>query len=131
MDGLIALFRAVTAAAGLLIQDIYQPFMSKGLVAAQFSQDLVSLLCAPLLVAAMIFTRRGFGARVCRLEWAIGWRLKSWVCICSSPWQGWSPSCCICGTWMAREEHRTMDQTVDSYRFISGITKLLSRNVPG
>ena len=36
--GPIALFLAITAAAGLLIQDIYQPFMSEGLVAAQLSR---------------------------------------------------------------------------------------------
>jgi hypothetical protein len=43
----------------VLIQDIYQPFMSEGLVAAQFIQDFVSLLGAPLLVAAIILTGRG------------------------------------------------------------------------
>jgi hypothetical protein len=59
MGGLIALFLAITAAAGLLIRDIYQPFMFEGLVAAQSIQDFVSLLCAPLLMAAMIYTRRG------------------------------------------------------------------------
>jgi hypothetical protein len=59
MGGLIALFLAITAAAGLLIEGIYQPFMSEGLVAAHFIQDFVSLLCAPLLVAAMILTRGG------------------------------------------------------------------------
>jgi hypothetical protein len=59
MGGLIALLLAITAAAGLLVRDIYQPFMSEGLVAAQFIQDFVSLLCAPLLVAAIILIRRG------------------------------------------------------------------------
>ena len=59
MGGLVALLLAITAAAGLLVKDIYQPFMSEGLVAAQFIQDIVSLLCAPLLVAAMIYTGRG------------------------------------------------------------------------
>ena len=34
MGGLIALLLAITAAAGLFIEDIYQPFMSEGLVAA-------------------------------------------------------------------------------------------------
>jgi hypothetical protein len=60
MGSLIALLLAITAAAGVFIKDLYAPFVSTpGFVAALWVQDLVSLLAAPVLVAAMVWTRRG------------------------------------------------------------------------
>jgi hypothetical protein len=56
---LIALLLAVTAGAGLLIEGIYRPFLSETIVAFQFFQDFVSLLVAPLLLAAMFLAGRG------------------------------------------------------------------------
>jgi hypothetical protein len=59
MGTLIAVCLTVTAAAGLFVKGIYAPFLSDELVAFQYFQDLVSLMFAPLLVAAMLFTGRG------------------------------------------------------------------------
>jgi hypothetical protein len=59
IGGLIAIGLVITAAGGLLIEGLYKPFLSEPIVAFQFFQDLVSLLAAPLLIAAMYFTRRG------------------------------------------------------------------------
>ena len=60
MGGLIALLLTITAAAGVLIQDFYSPFITQpGLVAALYVQDVVSLLAAPVLLAAMFWTLRG------------------------------------------------------------------------
>lgn len=56
---LIAALLAVTAAAGLFIEGLYRPFLSEPLVAFQFFQDLISLIFAPLLVAAMYLSSRG------------------------------------------------------------------------
>ncbi len=59
MGILIALLLAVTGAGGLLVEGLYEPFMSAGLAAVQNTQDLVSLIAAPVLLAAMYFTGRG------------------------------------------------------------------------
>jgi hypothetical protein len=59
MGALIAALLIVTAAAGLLIEGLYRPFLSEPIVAFQFFQDLISLLFVPLLVAAMYLTSRG------------------------------------------------------------------------
>lgn len=60
MGSLIALLLAVTAGAGLFIPEFYSPFITQpNLVAALYIQDLVSLLGAPVLVAAMWWTLRG------------------------------------------------------------------------
>ena len=60
MGSLIVLLLAVTAGAGVLVKNFYAPFITApGFVAALWVQDLVSLLGAPVLVAAMIWTRRG------------------------------------------------------------------------
>ena len=59
MGILIAALLAVTAAGGLFIEGLYRPFLSTPLVAFQFFQDLVSLIVAPLLMAAMYLTSRG------------------------------------------------------------------------
>ena len=60
MGGLIALLLTITAAAGVLIQDFYSPFITQpGLVAALYVQDVVSLLAAPVLLTAMFWTLRG------------------------------------------------------------------------
>ena len=60
MGGLIALLLAITAGAGLFAKEFYSPFITRpGLVVALYVQDAVSLLAAPLLVAAMWGTRRG------------------------------------------------------------------------
>jgi hypothetical protein len=60
MGSLIALLLAITAGAGVLIANFYAPFITApGYVAALWVQDLVSLLAAPVLVVAMLWTRRG------------------------------------------------------------------------
>jgi hypothetical protein len=60
MGSLIALLLAITAGAGVLIANFYAPFITApGYVAALWVQDLVSLLAAPILVAAMFWTLRG------------------------------------------------------------------------
>lgn len=59
LGSLVALLLAVTAGAGLLIEDIYRPFLNETIVAFQFFQDFVSLLAAPALVVAMLFAARG------------------------------------------------------------------------
>lgn len=60
MGSLIVLLLAVTAGAGVLVKNFYAPFITApGFVAALWVQDLVSLLGAPVLVAAMIWTQRG------------------------------------------------------------------------
>ncbi len=59
MGTLIALLLLVTAAMGLMVENIYQPFFSETIIAFQFFQDFVSLLVAPALVAAMLFASRG------------------------------------------------------------------------
>ena len=60
MGSLIVLLLAVTAGAGVLVKNFYAPFFTTpGLVATLWVQDLVSLLAAPVLLAAMIWTRRG------------------------------------------------------------------------
>ena len=60
MGGIIVLLLAVTAGAGVLAKSLYAPFITApGLVAALWVQDLVSLLAAPVLAAAMIWTQRG------------------------------------------------------------------------
>jgi hypothetical protein len=56
---LIALLLAITAGAGVLIDDLYRPFLDESLVAFQFFQDLLSLLFAPILVVVMVWTHRG------------------------------------------------------------------------
>jgi hypothetical protein len=59
MGAVIAALLAITGGAGVLVEGLYRPFLSEPLVAFQFWQDLVSLLFAPLLVAAMVRTARG------------------------------------------------------------------------
>lgn len=59
MGSLIAAFLVVTAAAGLLVEGLYQPFIRPELLVGLPVQDAVSLLSAPLLLAAMYFTGRG------------------------------------------------------------------------
>ena len=60
MGSLIVLLLAVTAGVGVLLKNFYAPFITApGLVAALWVQDLVSLLAAPVLAAAMVWTRRG------------------------------------------------------------------------
>lgn len=60
MGSLIALLLVVTAAAGVFVPNLYAPFIVKpGMVAALYVQDLISLLAAPVLLAAMFWTIRG------------------------------------------------------------------------
>ncbi|MFN8496670.1 MAG: hypothetical protein U0641_02355 [Anaerolineae bacterium] len=60
MGALIAACLAVAAAAGLRTPDIYRPFIkSDAIFVGLVVQDFVSLLAAPLLVAAMVFASRG------------------------------------------------------------------------
>jgi len=60
MGSLIAVMLAVTAAGGLFAPEIYDPFLeNKALLAGLPVQDLVSLIAAPLLVAAMVLAGRG------------------------------------------------------------------------
>jgi hypothetical protein len=59
MGGLIAGLLAITAAGGLFIEGIYSRFLSEPIIAFQFFQDLVSLIFAPVLLAAMVLTARG------------------------------------------------------------------------
>jgi hypothetical protein len=60
MGGLIVLLLAATAGVGVLVKNFYAPFITApGFVAALWVQDLVSLLAAPVLLAAMVWTRRG------------------------------------------------------------------------
>ncbi len=60
MGSLIVLLLAGTAGTGLLVKNFYAPFIiAPGFVAALWVQDLVSLLAAPVLAAAMVWTRRG------------------------------------------------------------------------
>jgi hypothetical protein len=60
MGSLIVLLLAVTAGAGVLVKNFYAPFITApGFVAALWVQDLVSLLAASVLAAAMIWTQRG------------------------------------------------------------------------
>jgi hypothetical protein len=59
MGILIALLLLLTAGAGILVEDIYRPFLSETLGAFQFFQDLLSLLFAPLLLVVMVYTQRG------------------------------------------------------------------------
>jgi hypothetical protein len=59
MGSLMAALLVVAAGGGLLAPTIYRPFLSDGLVAFQSLQDVMALLFAPLLVAAMHGTGRG------------------------------------------------------------------------
>lgn len=59
MGSLTALLLVITAGAGLMMNGLYRPFLSESIVAFQWFQDLVSLLFAPVLVVAMMLTRRG------------------------------------------------------------------------
>jgi hypothetical protein len=60
MGSLIAVLLAITAGAGIFVKNLYDPFITEPiLVAALFVQDVISLLAAPILVAAMIWTLRG------------------------------------------------------------------------
>lgn len=60
MGALIVLLLAVTGGAGVLLKNFYAPFITApGYVATLWVQDLVSLLAAPVLLAAMVWTRRG------------------------------------------------------------------------
>ncbi|MBI1298981.1 hypothetical protein GC175_28965 [bacterium] len=59
LGSLVALLLAATAGAGLIVEDIYRPFLSESIVAFQFFQDFVSLMAAPALVVAMLFAARG------------------------------------------------------------------------
>jgi hypothetical protein len=59
MGVLIAALLAVTGAAGLLVEGIYKPFMKPITAEVQNTQDLLSLLAAPVLLAAMYYTWRG------------------------------------------------------------------------
>ena len=59
MGIITAALLAVTGAAGLLVEGIYEPFMNPTTAAVQNTQDFVSLLAAPVLLAAMYYTGRG------------------------------------------------------------------------
>ncbi len=59
MGALIAALLAITGAAGLLNPSMYLPFIASSLVAGMPVQDLMSLLAAPLLIAAMVYAGRG------------------------------------------------------------------------
>lgn len=59
MGVLIAAFLAITGATGLLNPSMYLPFIAPSLVAGLPVQDLVSLLSAPLLIAALVYAGRG------------------------------------------------------------------------
>jgi hypothetical protein len=57
---LIAVLLVIAAGAGLFVPNLYSPFItSPNMVAGLFVQDFVSLLAAPILVAAMVWTQRG------------------------------------------------------------------------
>ena len=60
MSGLLALLMGVTAAAGLADPTIYAPFIRERAIAVGLPiQDGVSLIAAPLLLAAIYWARRG------------------------------------------------------------------------
>lgn len=59
MGLLIALLLVVTAGAGVIVDGLYSPFLNEDLVAFQFFQDLLSLLLAPVLLAAIFLAQRG------------------------------------------------------------------------
>jgi hypothetical protein len=60
MGSLIVILLGITAGGGLLMPEIYRPFLkTEALLPGLLVQDLVSLLVAPLLIGAMIATRRG------------------------------------------------------------------------
>ncbi|MGI5836604.1 MAG: hypothetical protein ACOX87_08970 [Chloroflexota bacterium] len=58
MGTLIAAFLAVTASAGLLLDSLYAPFFAEALLPGLPVQDGMSLIAAPLLLAAMYYTGR-------------------------------------------------------------------------
>lgn len=55
----IAALLALTGAAGVLVEGIYEPFMNPRSAAVQNTQDFVSLLASPALLAAMYYSGRG------------------------------------------------------------------------
>ncbi|HEX8682133.1 MAG TPA: hypothetical protein VF707_07465 [Ardenticatenaceae bacterium] len=60
MGTVVVAFLAITASGGLFVEGLYRPFVqSDALLAGLPVQDFVSLLTAPLLLAAMVFTARG------------------------------------------------------------------------
>lgn len=59
LGGMIAIFLLVTAGAGVANNNMYTPFLSESIVVFQFFQDLVSLVLAFVLVAAMMMAHRG------------------------------------------------------------------------
>jgi hypothetical protein len=60
MGILIAIFLIITAVGGLVNPDIYKPFIKSDTLRTGLPvQDFVSLLMAPLLAAAMLWTGRG------------------------------------------------------------------------
>jgi hypothetical protein len=59
LGSLIALLLVITAGAGVFVEGLYKPFLPAELVAFQYFQDLVSLIFAPVLVVAMLYTGRG------------------------------------------------------------------------
>ncbi len=70
MGALIAACLAIVAGDGLLAPDMYRPFIkSDAIFVGILVQDFVSLLAAPLLIVAMVYTARG-SARV--LVWWAG-----------------------------------------------------------
>ena len=74
LGSLIALLLVITAGAGVFTEGLYSPFLSAELVAFQYFQDLVSLLFAPLLIAAMVYRRARLSAGVHHLGRAAGVR---------------------------------------------------------
>jgi hypothetical protein len=59
MGVVIAVLLAVTAAAGVLLPGLYEPFMNPRTAAVQNTQDLLSLVAAPVLLVAMHHAGRG------------------------------------------------------------------------
>jgi hypothetical protein len=59
MTVIIAVFLLTASAGGILMTDIYFPFVSAELLPGTYSQDLVSLFAVPLLIVSMLLASRG------------------------------------------------------------------------
>lgn len=58
-SSLTAVLTVISALAGLLVPGFYEPFISTSLLVGAYAQDLVSVLVAGILMAAILLTWRG------------------------------------------------------------------------
>jgi hypothetical protein len=67
LTALIAILGLVAAAVGVFVPDFYQGVVDPRFATGIITADIISLICVPILIACIVFVRRG--SQIARLIW--------------------------------------------------------------